>query len=101
MAGKKPDRKPFGRDGPPKGYPKDQSVYADPENWRYPLHTPWHARTARRYFDESSNRTKYATEEQAYIDGRINEAVQKFGKSAPSTPRRPPQPQRIESCLIP
>jgi len=90
MAGKKPDRKPFGREGPPKGYPKDQSVYADPENWRYPLHTPWHARTARRYFDESSNRSKYTTEEQAYIDGRINEAVQKFGKTAPSTARRPP-----------
>lgn len=99
MVGKKPDRKPFGREGPPKGHPKDQFVYADPENWRYPLHTPWHARTARRYFDESSNRNKYTTEEQAYIDWRIDQAVQKFGKSAPSTARRPP-PQSAPSRRV-
>jgi hypothetical protein len=99
MVGKKPDKKPFGREGPPKGYPKDQSVYADPENWRYPLHTPWHARTARRYFDESSNRSKYTTEEQVYIDWRIKQAVQKFGKSAPSTARRPP-PQNAPSRRV-
>lgn len=91
MAGKKPERKPFGRDGPPKGYPKDQEVYADPENWRYPLHTPWHAKAARRYFDDSSNRNKYTTQEQDYIDLRINQALKKFEKSAPSAgPRRPP-----------
>jgi hypothetical protein len=90
LVGKKPERKPFGREGPPKGYPKDQSVYADPENWRYPLHTPWHAKTARRYFDDSSNRRKYTEEEQEYIDWRINQAVQKFGKAAPSTERRAP-----------
>jgi hypothetical protein len=76
--GKKPERKPFGRDGPPRGYPKDQSAYADPENWRYPLHTPWHARAARRYFDEWSNRAKYTEEERAYIDSRIDEALKKF-----------------------
>ena len=90
MSGKKPGKKPFGRDGPPKGYPKDQAVYADPENWRYPLHTPWHAKAARRYFDEYSNRGKYAREEQAYIDSRINQALEKFGKSASTSKRRPP-----------
>jgi len=93
MVGKKPDRKPFGRDGPPKGYPKDQAVYADPENWRYPLHTSWHAKAARRYFDESSNRNKYTPEEQAYIDGRINQALEKIGKAGPSTKVRRPPPK--------
>jgi hypothetical protein len=93
MAGKKPERKPFGRDEPPRGYPKDQAVYADPENWRYPLHTPWHAKAARRYFDERSNRTKYTVEEQAYIDSRINQALKKFETSAPSKSQRHPPPK--------
>jgi hypothetical protein len=91
MAGKKPVRKPFGRDGPPKGYPKDQAVYADPENWRYPLHTPWHAKAARRYFDDASNRNKYAKEEQVYIDSRIDQALERFGKTdQPSSKTRTP-----------
>jgi Family of unknown function (DUF6582) len=91
MAGKKPDRKPFGRDGPPKGYPKDQADYADPENWRYPLHTPWHAKAARRYFDDASNRSKYTKDEQAYIDSRIDRALERFGKiDRPSSKKRLP-----------
>jgi len=82
---KKPEKKPFGRDGPPRGYPKDPAVYADPENWRYPLHTSWHAKAARRYFDDSPNRTKYSKEEQEYIDWRINQALQEFGTKTEST----------------
>lgn len=89
---KKPGKKPFGRDGPPKGYPKDQTLYADPENWRYPLHTSWHARAARRYFDDSSNRSKYSEEERAYIDQRIDNALKGFGLSQ-STVKRRPQPK--------
>ncbi len=90
MVGKKPGKKPFGREGPPKGYPKDQSSYADPENWRYPLHTSWHAKAARRYFDDSSNRGKYTGEEQAYMDSRINQALERFGKNdRPSSGKRP------------
>jgi hypothetical protein len=81
LVGKRPERKSFGRDGPPRGFPKDQSLYADPENWRYPLHTPWHARAARRYFDDSSNRNKYSKEEQDYIDWRVNQALNEFGAS--------------------
>ena len=77
MVGKKPEKRPFGRTGPLKGYPKDQSLYADPENWRYPLHTSWHVRAARRYFDDPTNRGKYSQEEQDYIDWRINEAIEK------------------------
>jgi hypothetical protein len=88
LVGRKPERKPFGRDGPPRGYPKDQSQYADPENWRYPLHTSWHARAARRYFDDPSNRNKYSSEEQEYIDSRIDQALQKLGVQAGTVGRR-------------
>jgi len=92
VVGKKPEKKTFGRDGPPKGYPKDQSLYADPENWRYPLHSPWHARAARRYFDDPTNRRKYSKQEQDYIDWRINGALNKFTvrKGITERPRRPP-----------
>ena len=93
MAGKKPEKKPFGRDGPPKGYPKDQSAYADPENWRYPLHTSWNAKAARRYFDEESNRAKYTEEERQYIDQRIDEALKRFEQTGLIGFRRPaPRP---------
>jgi len=40
MPGKEPEKKLFGRTGPPSGFHKDRSVYADPENSRYPCHTP-------------------------------------------------------------
>lgn len=93
MAGRKPEKKPFGRDGPPAGYPKDQSMYADPENWRYPLHTSWHARAARRYFDDLSNRNKYTAEEQVYIDSRIDQALQKLSaKTGTAGGRKRPSP---------
>jgi hypothetical protein len=75
----KPGRKRDGRLGPPQGYPKDPDRYADPANWKYPVHTPFHARAARRYFNEPRNRAKYTPEEQAYIDKKINEALERFG----------------------
>jgi hypothetical protein len=75
----KPSRKRDGRLGPPQGYPKNPDKYADPANWKYPVHTPFHARAARRYFNEPRNRVKYTPEEQAYIDKRINEALDRFG----------------------
>jgi len=104
LVGKKPEKKSFGREGPPKGYPKDQTVYADPENWRYPLHTSWHARAARRYFDDFSNRDKYSLEESEYIDSRINQALKKFGveAGAPKSKRPPPKAPRrnIEELTI-
>lgn len=61
--GKIPERKDDGREGPPEGYPKDLKHYADPANWKYPVHTPFHARAARRYFDQPENRAKYDEEE--------------------------------------
>lgn len=75
----KPGRKRDGRPGPPEGYPKDPGKYADPANWKYPVHTPFHARAARRYFNKPGNRAKYNPEERAYIDRRINEALERFG----------------------
>ena len=75
----KPTRKRDGRAGPPEGYPKDPEKYADPANWKYPVHTPFHARAARRYFNKEPNRAKYSPEEQAFIDKRVNDALQKFG----------------------
>jgi len=93
LRGKKPEKKPFGRDSPPKGYPRDQSLYADPDNWRYPLHSSWNAKAARRYFDEPSNRAKYTKEEQAYIDWRIDEALQRFGQISGSEGAERPSPK--------
>ena len=75
----KPARKRDGRPGPPQTYPKDPEKYADPANWKYPVHTPFHARAARRYFNDPRNRAKYTPEEQAYIDKKINEALTHFG----------------------
>ena len=75
----KPARKRDGRLGPPERYPKDPEKYADPANWKYPVHTPFHARAARRYFNDPRNRAKYTEAEQAYIEKKINEALTKFG----------------------
>jgi len=75
----KPARRRDGRPGPPEGYPKDPDKYADPANWKYPVHTPFHARAARRYFNKPENRAKYAEAEQAYVDRKINEALTHFG----------------------
>src|SRR2546427_7418474 len=75
----RPTHKRDGRLGPTQGYPKDPDRSADPANWEYPVHTPFHARAARRYFNEPRNRAKYTPEEQAYIDKKINEALERFG----------------------
>ena len=75
----KPARKRDGRPGPPERYPKDPDKYGDPANWKYPVHTPFHARAARRYFDDLRNRGKYTEGEQAYIDKKINEALTRYG----------------------
>ena len=79
---KVPARKVDGRPGPPERWPKDPDKYADPRNWKYPVHTPFHARAARRYFNDPSNRAKYDEAEQAYVDRKINAALAKFGVAA-------------------
>src|SRR5436309_2799661 len=70
----KPGGKRDGRLGPPQGYPKDPEKYGDPANWKYPVHTPFHAPAARRYFNQPRNRAMHSPEEQAYIDKKINDA---------------------------
>jgi hypothetical protein len=77
-----PARKRDGRPGPPEGWPKDPDKYADPKNWKYSVHSPFHARAARRYFNDERNRMKYDEAEQAYIDKKINDALGRFGVAA-------------------
>ena len=79
---RKPARKRDGRLGPPQGWPKDPEKYGDPLNWKYPVHSPFHARAARRYFNDPANRAKYDESEQAYVDKKINDALSKFGVAA-------------------
>lgn len=89
VRGRKPARKRDGRPGPPDRYPKDPDRYADPANWKYPVHTPVHARLARRYFNKPANRAKYSPGEQAYIDRKINEALERFGVAIELSPEDP------------
>ena len=102
MAGIQPRKKPFGRNMPPKGYPRNPSVYADPQNWRYPLHTAWHAQAARRYFDDPANRNKYSGEEQVYIDGRINKALKRFRSKGKAVKihEQPAIPSQLETMTL-
>jgi hypothetical protein len=79
MPGTRPARRPDGRPGPPKGYPKNAELYADPANWKYPVHTPIHAQRARQYFNKPANRAKYTAAEREFMDARINEALRRFG----------------------
>jgi len=76
---RRPARKPDGRPGPPPRYPKDPAKYADPANWKYPVHTAFHARAARRYFNDPRNRAKYSEPEQAYVDKKIDVALKRLG----------------------
>ena len=76
---RRPARKPDGRPGPPPRYPKDPAKYADPANWKYPVHTAFHARAARRYFNDTRNRAKYSGAEQAYVDKKIDAALKRLG----------------------
>lgn len=82
MHGKMPERKPFGRREPPPNYPTDPEQYADPQNYMYPVDEPIRAKLARRYFDESRNRSKYTEEERLFIDTRIDGALKRFGITA-------------------
>ncbi len=79
MRGRMPEKKPFGRQEPPRSYPADPELYADPQNWMYPLDKPIRAKLARRYFDEPRNRSKYTEQERLFIDSRIDEALKRFG----------------------
>lgn len=79
MRGKRPARKRGTLGDPPPSFPSDSELYGDPENWKYPLDTPRRAKLARRFFSMERSRRRYSEEERAYIDSRIDSALQRFG----------------------
>lgn|GEM_PF-2233121 len=59
---------------------KTEDDYADPVNWRYPIHDKEHALAALRYFAKEKNRNEYKKEKsRLVILQRIIEACLKFG----------------------
>ncbi len=79
MRGKRPARRPGALRNLPPGFPTDSELYGDPENWKYPLDMPRRAKLARRFFSMERSRRRYSKEERAYIDSRIDSALERFG----------------------
>lgn len=52
--------------------------YADPQNFKYPLHKPANVKAAIQHFSNAKNAGKYPADEQAAIWGRIKAAAGKF-----------------------
>lgn len=53
--------------------------YADPKNFKYPIHDEAHVRAALSYFSMPKNREKYSPEERAAISSRIERRAKRFG----------------------
>lgn len=68
-----------GHASPPKDYPKDKSLYADPNNYKYPLDTEERVRSAMSYMSMPKNVEGYSIEEQKTMWSRIKAAAKKFG----------------------
>ncbi len=68
-----------GHKSPPKGYPKDADLYADPKNFKYPLDTEKHVRAAWSYIHMPRNQEPYTKDEVEYIKRRIRKAAKRFG----------------------
>jgi hypothetical protein len=66
---------------PPKEYREEgateRSDYADPKNYKYPLHTEHNVRAAISYFSQPKNANVYSVSEQKKIWGRIKSAAKK------------------------
>lgn len=58
---------------------KRRSDYADPKNYKYPLHTEANVRAAHSYFSMPKNRVMYSEQERSAIQSRINRAARKYG----------------------
>jgi len=76
----------FKEDGnltPPSEYAKTGATnptdYADPVNFKYPIHTEENCKSAFKYFSKAENRDKYSPSEQKIIWERIIRASVKFG----------------------
>lgn len=66
---------------PPKGYPKDLRLYADPANYSWPVDTPGRARSAIAYYNAGKGKEKYSRQEWATLGRRIARMASKiFGK---------------------
>jgi hypothetical protein len=57
------------------------SEWADPVNYRYPVHDKVHADAAARYWAQPKNKKQYSPGEQSTISSRIKRAQAKFGET--------------------
>ncbi len=62
---------------PPKGFPDDETLYADPVNYKYPMDTEERAYAAIRYWGKY--KSAYTPEEQKIIEERMKKLAKKFG----------------------
>jgi len=67
---------------PPKKYretgAKSRSDYADPDNYKYPIHTEENVRAALSYFSKPANANKYPPAKRKQIWNRILAAARKY-----------------------
>lgn len=67
---------------PPKKYretgAKNRSDYADPDNYKYPIHTEKNVRAALSYFSQPANANKYPPAKRKAIWNRILAAARKY-----------------------
>lgn len=62
---------------PPKDYPEDESLYADPVNYKYPMDTEERAYAAIRYW--ARFKSGYTPAEQKIIEARMKKLAKKYG----------------------
>lgn len=69
-------------DKPPKKYretgAKSRSDYADPDNYKYPIHTEKNVRAALSYFSKPANAKKYPPAKRKSIWNKILAAARKY-----------------------
>jgi len=75
-------KKDTGHKTPPKKYretgAKSRSDYADPDNYKYPIHTESNVRAALSYFSKPANANKYPPAKRSVIWNRILAAARKY-----------------------
>jgi hypothetical protein len=76
---KLPKEKASGHKSAPKGYPEKSKMYADPENFKYPIDSEEHARAAWSYIHQARNRKGYSASELKSMENRIRKALDKYG----------------------
>src|SRR5262249_23703814 len=60
--------------------------FADPTNFRYPMHDKAHADNAASRWGDADNRSEYSSKEQSIISKRIEAAQKKFGEEKEGQP---------------